>query len=154
MIVVLCLKNDNNNDCATLYIGVADTAGQHVASVATAMGMKILSTRSSSSRADLEALLRVSDVISVHCPLTEHTRGLLGQEELRLMKSGVILVNYSRGDVLDEEVSVSPSCSHILKPMHLSSRSLTSLKVFRTLYDCLGILWTSEQNLPQVMGGV
>jgi len=90
----------------TLGIIGMGAIGQHVASVATAMGMKILSTRSSSSRADLEALLRVSDVISVHCPLTEHTRGLLGQEELRLMKSGVILVNYSRGDVLDEEAVI------------------------------------------------
>jgi phosphoglycerate dehydrogenase-like enzyme len=69
------------------------------------MGMTILSTRGSSSRADLEVLLREADVISMHCPLNEKTRGLIGREELRLMRPGVILVNYSRADVLDEEVS-------------------------------------------------
>ena len=69
------------------------------------MGMKVLSTRGSSSRADLEALLRGSDVVSVHCPLTDRTRGLIGRDELALMRPGAILVNYSRGEVLQEEAS-------------------------------------------------
>jgi hypothetical protein len=84
------------------------------------MGMKILATRGSSSRADLEALLRGSDVISVHCPLTERTRGLIRREELRLMKQGVILVNYSRGEVLDEEVGSPSHCARLVLPCLVS----------------------------------
>ncbi len=75
---------------SNLHSNHIGSVGQHVAKVAAAMGMKVLSTRGSSSRADLEALLRGSDVVSVHCPLTERTRGLIGREELALMRPGAV----------------------------------------------------------------
>ena len=52
---------------------------------------------------DLETLLRESDFVSVHCPLTPETTGLINAARLALMKPGAILVNTSRGPVLDEE---------------------------------------------------
>lgn len=54
-------------------------------------------------RADLEPLLRESDVITVHVPLTEETRKMLSAERISLVKPGAILVNTSRGAVIDEE---------------------------------------------------
>lgn len=51
---------------------------------------------------DLEHLLRESDVVSIHCPLTEETRGLIGAEELAMMKSTAVLVNTARGAIVDE----------------------------------------------------
>jgi D-3-phosphoglycerate dehydrogenase len=51
---------------------------------------------------ELDELLRRSDLISVHAPLTEATRHLLGEREFRLMKPGAVLVNTSRGPVVDE----------------------------------------------------
>jgi (S)-sulfolactate dehydrogenase len=50
----------------------------------------------------LEELLAVSDVVSLHVPLTEGTRGLLDRERLGRMKRGAILVNTARGGVIDE----------------------------------------------------
>ncbi|KAF4420900.1 putative 2-hydroxyacid dehydrogenase [Colletotrichum fructicola] len=50
----------------------------------------------------LEALLKTSDVVSINCPLTPETRGLIGAEEFKMMKDGVILVNTGRGAVVDE----------------------------------------------------
>lgn len=47
-------------------------------------------------------LLRTSDIVSLHVPLNASTKGLLGAEELALMKPGAILVNTSRGPVVDE----------------------------------------------------
>ncbi len=52
--------------------------------------------------AGLSALVAASDIVSLHCPLTSATRHLLGQEELRLMKRTAVLVNTSRGAIVDE----------------------------------------------------
>jgi phosphoglycerate dehydrogenase-like enzyme len=49
----------------------------------------------------LAALLRLSDVVSLHCPLTEETRNLVNAETLRLMKPEAILINTARGAVVD-----------------------------------------------------
>ena len=50
----------------------------------------------------LDDLLRQSDFVSVHCPLTQDTHHLIGERELRLMKPTAILINTSRGAVIDE----------------------------------------------------
>ena len=49
----------------------------------------------------LPELLSSSDIVSLHTPLTEETRGLLGREELALMRPGAVLVNTARGPVVD-----------------------------------------------------
>src|SRR5438309_1680935 len=53
------------------------------------------------TRVELRELLEQSDVISVHVPLFESTRGLIGADEIKLMKQHAILVNTSRGPVVD-----------------------------------------------------
>jgi D-3-phosphoglycerate dehydrogenase len=53
-------------------------------------------------KVDLDKLLTQSDFVSVHCPLAEDTHHLIAERELRLMKPGAILINTSRGAVLDE----------------------------------------------------
>jgi len=52
--------------------------------------------------ADLAMVLNDSDFISIHAPLTETTRGMIGKDQLQLMKKGAILINTSRGPVLNE----------------------------------------------------
>ena len=51
----------------------------------------------------LDEVLREADYVSVHCPLTPETKGLINAERLSLMKRGAIIVNTSRGPVVDEE---------------------------------------------------
>jgi glyoxylate reductase len=51
---------------------------------------------------DLAALIRTSDVISIHCPLTPETKHLIGAEELRTMKKSAFLINTARGPVINE----------------------------------------------------
>jgi phosphoglycerate dehydrogenase-like enzyme len=51
----------------------------------------------------LEELFRQADFVSIHCPLTETTRGLIGARELALMKSDAYLLNTARGGIVDED---------------------------------------------------
>ena len=51
----------------------------------------------------LHELLKISDIVTVHVPLTDKTRGMIGKEELSMMKNGAVLVNVARGAVTDEQ---------------------------------------------------
>lgn len=85
-----------------------------VSRIASALGMKVLACRRSEiteemrkadpqvTFTDEETLWKESDVISFHCPLTPATTGLVNAETISKMKDGVILINTSRGPVLDE----------------------------------------------------
>ncbi|WP_217578793.1 2-hydroxyacid dehydrogenase [Mesorhizobium sp. GbtcB19] len=55
---------------------------------------------------DLHAMLRLCDFVSIHCVLNDQTRGLIGRQELACMKPSAILINVSRGALLDEEALV------------------------------------------------
>lgn len=83
--------------------------GQQVGRIARALGMNILATPSRSRSAEsevrtvsLEKLLRESDVVSLHCPLTPETNGLINSERLALMKKSAFLLNTSRGPLIVE----------------------------------------------------
>ncbi len=57
-------------------------------------------------RVDLDRLLAESDIVTVHVPLTEETKRMIGRRELNRMKKGAVLVNTSRGAVVDEEALI------------------------------------------------
>jgi phosphoglycerate dehydrogenase-like enzyme len=97
----------------TLGIVGLGTIGKKVARLARAFGMHIQYydiARLTEDEEDalgvrfrlLRELLRTSDVVSLHVPLNASTRGMIGEAELALMKSSSILVNTSRGPVVDE----------------------------------------------------
>ena len=51
----------------------------------------------------LDELLAEADFVSIHCPLTRETRGLIGRRELALMKPDAYLINTARGGIVDED---------------------------------------------------
>ena len=82
--------------------------GQAVARRATGFGMEVLHhTRRDTGivgwRGDLDRLLAESDIVTLHVPLTDETRHLIDARRLALMKPDAVLVNTSRGPVVDEE---------------------------------------------------
>jgi len=81
--------------------------GRELAWRAEALGMQITATRRSSSRADLELLLRESDYIAVCAPDTPETRGLIGAREIALLKADAVLLSLSRGSLIDEPALIS-----------------------------------------------
>ena len=81
--------------------------GKAVGRVAKALGARVIVNKRSPvsdvENVDIDTLCRESDIITVHCPLNDQSRGLINEENLSLMKPNVILVNEARGAVLDEE---------------------------------------------------
>lgn len=90
--------------------------GMRVAEMARGFGMKILAHTSKSSeelpsyieKADsMEELFSRADVLSLHCPLTQQTQKIVSADRLALMKPTAILLNMSRGGLIDEEALAS-----------------------------------------------
>ena len=85
--------------------------GQRVAAIALAFGMKVIAVSSKPAdklpagihKVSKEELLRESDVISLHCPLTPDTRELINASTLRLLKPTAILINTGRGPLVNEQ---------------------------------------------------
>ncbi|MDY6996892.1 MAG: 2-hydroxyacid dehydrogenase [Actinomycetota bacterium] len=91
--------------CTVGLIGYGNIA-RRVETITAAMGAAVVHT---STRDDghpgwrpLPELLRISDIVSLHLPLTEATAGLLGHDAIAGMKPGAVLINTSRGPIVDE----------------------------------------------------
>lgn len=94
----------------TLGIVGCGAIGRSVAQIAKAFGMQVLcSTRTPREGEEavefvpLQELFRRSDAISLHCPATEETKGLVSDALLRECKRGALLVNTARGSLVDEQ---------------------------------------------------
>ncbi len=96
-------------DGKTLGIVGYGTLGQAVADAAKAFGLEVIIARrpgeadEREGRVSLEDLLGNADIVSLHCPLTPATAGMIGQAELDLMKEDAVLINTARGALVDEQ---------------------------------------------------
>jgi phosphoglycerate dehydrogenase-like enzyme len=99
--------------------------GTRVARAITALGARVLTTRPPRDEAaeltvvSLDDLLREADVVTLHVPLTDATRGMIGPRELALMKPTAVIINTSRGQVIDE-----PALSEALRDGRLRAAGL------------------------------
>jgi len=98
---------------ATLGIIGCGRIGCLTAQMAKAFGMQVMgySRRGADPQyvipASMDEILEKADIISLHCPLTDETRGLIGKAEFAKMKDGAILINTARGAVVDEDALLS-----------------------------------------------
>lgn len=105
-----CLLDHPITDLAGSRLGIVGygALGKKVAALGRAFGMEICVTARSPVLEDgvtqlsLEALLRTCDVITLHLPLSNETRHMLGASELAMMKPGAVLINTARGGLVDE----------------------------------------------------
>jgi len=93
---------------STLGIFGEGALGQGTAKIAKALGMRVLFADHPPPKApdveftDPDTVLRESDIISLHCPLTPESRGFIGLEQFRKMKRSAFLINTARGGLVDE----------------------------------------------------
>jgi phosphoglycerate dehydrogenase-like enzyme len=99
----------------------------------------------------LDELLAEADFVSIHCPLTDQTRGLIGRRELALMKSDAYLINTARGGIVDEDELYSALELHLIAGAALdcfAAEPVTRPHRFGQLDNVLlaphSIAWTNE----------
>lgn len=106
-----CLLDFPISDISQQTIGIIGYGelGKGVANVAKAFGMKVLiceslkaSSKIMKGRVSLNTLLRESDIVSLHCPLTPESENLISINEFKLMKKTSLLINTARGGIVDE----------------------------------------------------
>ena len=109
------LKGPELRDKTLGIIGMG-AIGQEVATRAQGFGVDLLGydpyvdtegmADHTVEKADLETLLEESDFVTVHCPVTESTRGLLGSDEFAAMKESAFFINTARGAIIDQDALV------------------------------------------------
>lgn len=81
--------------------------GKRVGKIAEAFGCQVIVNKRTPVAdyecVSLEDLLKKSDIISIHCPLTDNTKGMIGEKELNMMKESALIINVARGAVWDEK---------------------------------------------------
>lgn len=110
-----CLLNHRIADVRASVFGIIGygALGQATARLAEALGARVIiadrknAREVRNGRTEFEQVLRESDTLSLHCPLTNETRNLIGAEELKLMKRSAILINTARGGIVDEAALVA-----------------------------------------------
>jgi len=122
----------------TLGIFGCGRIGGRVAEIAKVLGMQVIgySRRgvdpAVAENVSFEELIRRSDVLSLHCPLTEETRGIISREVIAQMKDGAMLINTARGAVVDNEAL---------------AEAVASGKLFGAGVD----VYPDEPNIPQCL---
>lgn len=139
--------------------------GRAVADTARCFGMQVeIAARPgaapSADRVALDELLRRVDVLSLHCPLTAETRGLIGARELSLMKPGALLINTARGGIIDEAALAQALRSGALGGAGIdvlseepprSGNPLLSLDIPRLIVTP-HIAWASRESRQRLIG--
>ena len=106
-----CLPAHSIQDLSGQTLGIIGhgAIGKRVHELAEAFGMNVLISESlvpgsspSEDRTDIEVLYRDSDVISLHCPLSEYSKNLIGEKEFSMMKTTATLLNMARGGIVNE----------------------------------------------------
>jgi glycerate dehydrogenase len=102
-----CFLTHDIYDIAGSTMGIVGygAIGKSIGRRAEALGMKVLAADAfpQEGLVPLDQLLRESDVITLHAPLTEETRGMIGAAQFKAMKNTAVLINTARGGLVDEQ---------------------------------------------------
>ncbi len=106
-----CYYNKDNMELAGKTLGIIGMGriGQRVKDVAVALGMKVIANNKDRTGegegfryVSLEELFKESDIISLNCPLNKENEGIINSKSIALMKTSAIIINASRGGLINE----------------------------------------------------
>jgi glycerate dehydrogenase len=105
-----CLFNHSIRDLHGMTLGIVGYGGlgQAVEKLASAFGMKVLISERKgvkevrTGRTSFDEIISRADIVTLHCPLTAETRNLIGEPELKAMRSDALLINTARGGLVNE----------------------------------------------------
>src|SRR4030095_3467364 len=117
-----CLLNHTIRDLDGSTLGIIGygALGRAVEKLALAFGMRVLISEHKQAqtiragRTGFEETLRASDIVSLHCPLNDETRGLIGRAEFEMMRPNALLINTARGGLVDERALVEALRSNLI----------------------------------------
>lgn len=151
----------------TLGIVGYGAIGKKVAKIALAFGMKVLIYTRTAPQNDntvevvsLDELMTRSDVVTLHCPLTDKTEKMINERTLSLMKEGSLLINTSRGGVIDEPALAAALKSGKPAAAGLDVLTLEPMRencVLRGLNNCYitpHIAWAPKETRDRLIGMV
>jgi glycerate dehydrogenase len=128
-----CVLDEPITELAGRTLGIVGHGelGRGVAGVARAFGMEVLvaarrGAPAREGRIAFDELLERADAVSLHCPLTDETRGLIGSQELRRLGEDAILINVARGGVVDQDALVRALQYRTIGGAALSALSITA----------------------------
>ena len=147
-------------DVAGATIGIIGLGriGQAVARRASGFGMEVLTTETRDQH-NLEHLLRRSDFVSIHLPLTSGTRNLIGADAFALMKPTAILINTARGPIVDREALAQALHTGQIAGAALDVTSPEPLPVDDPLWQAPNLLvvphigsatWSARERMTQI----
>ncbi len=141
------------------------TIGREVARIATALGSEVRYFSTSGVARDeeyrraerLEELLGWCDILSIHSPLNDQTRGLVGEKEMAQMQQNSILINVARGGIVDEAALATALNSGVIagaaidvfgvEPLEKSSPLLTAKNIILSPHNA----WSSREAIKQLV---
>lgn len=116
--------------------------GSRVACIAQALGCKVLVCRRKKEGefplADIDTLCKESDIISIHLPLTDSTRGIISRERIAAMKPNAIVINTARGAVTDEQALADAICEGRIGALGVDVYSVEPFGEEHPFYSLLG----------------
>ncbi len=142
------------------------TIGKRVEELALAFGMNVLvgkrpgANYSDSSRVDFEELLKESDYISLHCPLSDSTYKLFGEEEFKKMKKDSILINTARGPIVDEDALYNALKTNEIRGACIDVMTAEPPKADNKLFELENIIitphvaWASSESIQILIDGI
>jgi len=165
-----CFYDHPIHEIAGLTMGILGygTIGKRVGQVAAAFGMKVMThTRNIDQTkpdyldfVDMDTLLSTTDVLSLHCPLTEETYEIINKTNLRKMKNSAILINTGRGALINENdlfyaldhgiIRAAALDVLVKEPPHFSNPLVNHAKCLVTPH----IAWAGQQSRTKLIAGI